>query len=48
MKDIPEDKFITNTEKTIRYVGSEDEVLKISKDLGVKFNILKYEEVKKS
>lgn len=47
MKDIPEDKFITNTEKTIRYVGSEDEVLKISKDIGINFDILKYEEVKK-
>jgi hypothetical protein len=26
LKDIPEDKFIVNTEKTVRYVGSEQQV----------------------
>ncbi len=46
LKDIPEDKFEVNTEKTIRYVGSKEKVAEIAQELGITFNILNFEEVK--
>jgi hypothetical protein len=48
LKEITEDKFITNTEKTIRYVGDREEVLEITKNLGVHINILNFSELKNS
>jgi hypothetical protein len=45
LKEIPEDKFAINTEKTVRYVGSEEKVIEIAKALGITFNILNFKEV---
>lgn len=45
LKDIPEDKFIINTEKTVRYVGSEEKVLEIARKLGITTNILNFAEI---
>lgn len=47
LQDIPEDKFTINTEKTVRYVGTEEKVTEIAKELGITYNILNFEEVKK-
>lgn len=46
LKELTEEKFIANTEKTIRYVGSKDEVQKISNGLGISFDILNFNEIK--
>lgn len=46
LKNIAEDKFAINTEKTIRYVGSKEKVLEIANELGVTFNILDLHEIK--
>lgn len=48
LKEIAEDKFMINTEKTVRYVGNEEKVLEIAKELDITFNILNFEEVKVS
>ena len=46
LKDISEDKFVINTEKTIRYVGSKEKVAEIAQELGITHNILNFEQIK--
>jgi hypothetical protein len=45
LKEIPKDKFLVNTEKTVRYVGDEEKVIEITKRLGITFNILNFKEI---
>jgi|SRR3989344_629186 len=44
-KEITEDKFVYNTEKTIRYVGSKKKVLIIANELGITFDIFDHKKV---
>lgn len=46
LSEISEKKFTANVEKTVRYVGSEEKVIEIAKDLGITKNILNFNEIK--
>ncbi|MFH1170505.1 MAG: hypothetical protein V1704_03010 [Candidatus Vogelbacteria bacterium] len=46
LREITKERFISNTEKTIRYIGSEEQAIKISKELGATFNVFNFEEIK--
>lgn len=46
LREITKEKFISNTEKTFRYIGNEEQAMKISKELGATFNVFNFEEVK--
>lgn len=46
LKEITKKKFETEVEKTIRYVGGEDELLKIVNKLGINKNILDFKQIK--
>lgn len=45
LKEISREKFDKETTKTIKYIGDEGKVLKVAEQLGIKFNILNFEEL---
>ena len=48
LHDIQEDKFIINTEKTIRYVGNKEKATEIARKLGISYDIFNFEEMRKN
>lgn len=46
LKNITQEKFKFNVEKTIKYIGSEEKVREIMNQLGVTKDILNFEEIK--
>lgn len=46
LQEIAEDKFIMNTEKTVQYLGSEQDVRTIASNIGITIDILNFEEIK--
>jgi hypothetical protein len=48
LKEIPLEKFQTNVDKVISYVGSREAVLSIAKQIGVRINILDLKEIQAS